>query len=156
MKLFLQTKFGWITPTGSLIACTMYNHYAALGDRYRARYRELCDHYTEEMHNILYAEQQNSDDYYHPAMHRFDPENDAARDLEKEIYGEGYVRLGCYKSGGKKIVELMCKESSLDKNKEAIDMIYEIGEFDRLIWTNSSSDRWTRAKQKILKDRRNA
>ncbi len=98
LKQFKEMKFGWITPENDIISCKLHRHIDVLPSVYKARYQELLDRHYEYMNATLDAEQENlsDDEYYHPAMHRFNPHADAMVDILNELYEVGYVRIGYY------------------------------------------------------------
>jgi hypothetical protein len=137
---FLKLRFGWITPTGELIACELYSHWAALGDKYRERYEELVSDYNHDVDRQLNAEQEaaGDDGYYHPAMHRFDAHGDSVRTLEDELYGEGYVRLGIILPRVRtepRDLEAYGVAEGIERHRELLDFLYDVGEFRKLIWS---------------------
>lgn len=150
VKDFLNKRFGWLTPEGDLLVCAMHNHYAVLGEKYRTRYRELVDQHEATMTDILYSEQSDlsDDEYYHPAMHRFDPQNDAARDLENELYGEGYLRLGILMINALPVLDVYGSRFGVEKHKTGIDFLFDVGDFDRVLVTVPGS-----LKAKVFRNR---
>ena len=142
LKDFMTRRYGWLSPDGDLVVCSMYHHYEALGSEYSERYKELVDHYTEEMHSILDDEQSSleEDEYYHPSMHRFNPHSDAADDLEKELYGKGYLRLGFFFERKKSSsMEAYGLESGIERHREVLKFIFEMCDLEKVIWTNSAT-----------------
>lgn len=153
VKDLLAKRFGWLTPEGVLLVCSLHHHYAVLGEKYRDRYRTLVEEHTTSMYSQLDAEQADlaEDEYYHPAMHRFDPENDAARDLEQELYGEGFLRLGIMKVTGKgDALEVYGLQVGIDKNFRGIEFLFDVGDFDRVLWNEPHGYGSRKAPTKLL------
>ncbi|RYD66612.1 MAG: hypothetical protein EOP83_04660 [Verrucomicrobiaceae bacterium] len=93
---FIKHRFGWMTPTGSILACDMHDHLVALRDvpEFReavAAYETTVANNAEWMANEL--DSLGDDD--HPEMHRFDGMDDDAKELlTHTVYAAGWVRLG--------------------------------------------------------------
>ena len=130
---FRHTGFGWLKPDGTLVACRMYEHFFALDGEYGARYKQLVDHYNEEMHKFLDEEEARlkPGEYYHPEMHRFNPESDAAKDIEKELYSQGYIRLG----SDTRCMEAYGVTVFLELQRDNLEFIFDVIGFDTLSFT---------------------
>lgn len=155
VKDFDKRMFGWITPEHTLVVCDMYKHYEALGEKYRARYKELCDMYRDQMNDMLASEQENlsDDDYYHPAMHRFDPESDAGSDIQDELYAAGYIRLGMYKDykDTKRKLEAYGDDNFMYVYLEELTFLFDMLDCETLYFTSFKGHDTKRKKLKVRK-----
>lgn len=99
IKALKATGFGWMTPEGEILACTLHEHLTVLADRPDvgvdyAAYKAQIDLNAQIMDDTLSS--LGEDD--HPEMHRFDGMDDDARDaLISAAYHKGWIRLGTFR-----------------------------------------------------------
>jgi hypothetical protein len=152
---FSKLKFGWVFPDGKLVACRLYDHYEVLGAKYKDRYRELVDDYQRSMNDQLDQEQEEAGDgYYHPAMHRFDPEGDAQHDVIHELYRDGYLRVGTGKSGKNIFLEFEGTRAAFDRNRELAKAMFELLDYSECFLAIPSPDHWVKTKRETIFSKR--
>lgn len=96
IKALLDTRFGWLTPQGDLVACALHDHLSALSD-----VPELATDVAEHAETL--SENQSRVDEHqmslepdeHPEMHQFSGmDDDANLKLTLAAYRLGWIRLG--------------------------------------------------------------
>lgn len=135
---------GWIFPDGSVVLCETHEHYRALPAEYQDRYAELLEIYKEEM----YAELDSLGPDEHPAMHRFDPENDTARELLREIAQKGFLRLGVWRQVDGLKIELDGQQDGVRLHHDVIAYMVAALNVSDVYLGNSSSYNYRRVRQK--------
>ena len=134
-----RTGYGWLSPAGEIVACTLHDHFAALAaagihPEWIARIVELAEQEATDSHEFLMSMEGED----HPSWHLFS--SDAAQEMQTQrdrllarLYMDGWVRLGSYERGRVPTIEMEGAPAILARRRASLlDLAAELGREPKL------------------------